>query len=45
MRYQKPEIVPLGPAEELILGLKQASIDGGGGIFLPRFVLDSELDD
>lgn len=45
MPYQKPEIVSLGPAEELILGLKQGATDGGGGTFFPRFVLDSELDD
>ena len=44
MRYQKPEIVLLGSAEELILGLKQGASDGQQ-IFLPRFVLDSELDD
>ncbi len=44
MRYQKPEIVSLGPAEQLILGVKQAANDGGQ-IFFPRFVFDSELDD
>jgi hypothetical protein len=44
MRYQKPEIVPLGPAEQLILGVKQAASEGGD-IFQPRFFLDSELDD
>lgn len=44
MRYQKPEIVSLGPAEKLILGLKQAATDGQM-IFMPRFFMDSELDD
>lgn len=44
MRYQKSEIAALGPAEQLILGLKQAANDGGQ-TFFPRFVLDSELDD
>lgn len=44
MRYQKPEIVPLGPAEQLILGDKQLSSEGQQ-IFMPRFFADSELDD
>lgn len=44
MRYQKPEVVPLGSAEELILGVKQLSSEGQM-IFQPRFFLDSELDD
>lgn len=44
MRYQKPEIVLLGPAEDLILGSKQGSNEGLH-IFMPRFILDSELDD
>jgi hypothetical protein len=44
MRYQKPEIVSLGPAEELIFGVKQAANDGLD-IFSPRLFLDSELDD
>lgn len=44
MKYQKPEIVPLGQATELILGLKVIHLE-------PRFPLvqngaaDSELDD
>lgn len=44
MRYQKPEIVQLGPAEELILGCKQGASEGHP-IFIPRPILDSELDD
>ena len=44
MQYQKPEIVPLGPAQELILGDKQGSSEGLH-IFIPRVFLDSELDD
>jgi hypothetical protein len=43
MRYQKPEIVPLGSAEELILGVKIGTSELH--IFIPRPVLDSELDD
>ncbi|MFL6312945.1 MAG: hypothetical protein ACJ71W_12660 [Terriglobales bacterium] len=44
MRYQKPEIASLGPAEQLILGVKQGP-NGGGDIFSRRLFLDSELDD
>ncbi len=44
MRYQKPEIVPLGSAEKLILGSKQGPSEGLM-IFIPRNFLDSELDD
>jgi len=44
MRYQKPEIVSLGPAEELILGVKQVANDGQM-IFIPRTAFDSGLDD
>ncbi len=44
MQYQKPEIVPLGPAGELILGAKQGPSEGHM-VFIPRTILDSELDD
>lgn len=44
MQYQKPELVPLGPAEELILGSKQGASEGHN-IFNPRLIFDSELDD
>ena len=44
MRYQKPEIVSLGPAEKLILGVKQAANDGLD-ILIPRTAFDCELDD
>jgi hypothetical protein len=44
MRYQKPEIFLLGPAQELILGVRQAANDGQD-IFTPRFFADSEPDD
>jgi hypothetical protein len=44
MRYQKPEIVSLGPAEKLILGVKQARPEIPT-IFIPSLLFDSELDD
>jgi hypothetical protein len=44
MRYQKPEIVSLGPAQKLILGVKQAATDGVD-VFFPRLAFDCELDD
>ena len=44
MRYQKPEIIPLGPAEELILGDKIGPGEGSS-VFIPRALFDSELDD
>jgi hypothetical protein len=44
MRYQKPEIILLGPAEDLILGIKQLNSEGMQ-IFQPRFFMDSDLDD
>ena len=44
MPYQKPEIVPLGPAQELILGEKQGPCEPMS-VCIPRFFADSELDD
>jgi hypothetical protein len=44
MRYQKPEIVPLGSAEELILGSKQGACETFP-ICTMRSFADSELDD
>lgn len=44
MQYQKPEVVLLGSAEEVILGHK-AGPSEGFMVFVPRTILDSELDD
>ena len=44
MQYQKPEIVSLGPAQELILGSKQGPCETIN-VCIPRFIFDSELDD
>ena len=44
MRYQKPEIVPLGSAERLISGEKLGASEGRS-VFIPRAFLDSEIDD
>jgi hypothetical protein len=44
MQYQKPEIVPLGSAEELILGDKQLNCETFPVCSMRSFA-DSELDD
>lgn len=44
MQYQRPEVVLLGQARELILGRKAAGIEAVHNIN-PFHVLDSELDD
>ena len=44
MPYQKPEIVQLGQAVDLILGAKSALLESFVPV-RPRSSLDSELDD